>query len=71
MKMLQSVHTYLIVQQGYRGGDVSQNASVQGFTKLKLENPLTFFFHPLDNLSIVYFLRRHETDLPGNLGNKH
>lgn len=42
--MLQSVHTYLIVQQGYRGGDVSQNASVQGFTKLKLENPLTFFF---------------------------
>lgn len=46
MKTLQSVHTYLIVQQGYRGGDVSHNASAQGFTELKLENPLTFFSIP-------------------------
>lgn len=29
--------------KGYKGGDVSHNASVQGFAELKLENPLTFF----------------------------
>lgn len=50
---------------------VQGTAGMEGFSKLKLENPLTFFPHPLDNLSIVYFLRRHETDLPGNLGNGH
>lgn len=44
---------------------------MEGFGKLELENPLTFFPHPSDNLSIVYFLRRLETDLPGNLGNGH
>lgn len=40
------VFTHLIVQEGYRGGDVSHNGSVQGFTELKLENPLTFFSIP-------------------------
>lgn len=55
-----------------QGGDESYT-SVRGFTELKLENPLTFFFlfRPLDNLSIVYFLRRNETDLPWNLSNEH
>lgn len=50
---------------------VSSEAGVEGFTKLKLENPFTHISpHPSDNLSIVYFLRRHETDLPGELGQR-
>lgn len=65
------VFTHLIVQEGYRGGWCVSQRQRSGLYRTQVRKPTHIFFHPLDNLSIVYFLRRQETDLPGNLGNEH
>lgn len=61
----------LITQQGYRGRWCVSQRQRSRIYRTQVRKPTHIFFHPLDNLSIVYFLRRHETDLPGNLGNEH